>query len=279
MIKNSLFAILISSSLLAYAETPKWDLLSNSSALNEKEDEIKGASFLTFVSNMAPNAYFKFFKWVNEVEVEWHCRIPYNQISAQNAPHLKYRQGESLTSEIQVGEKKFTFFPHGSTPASSDLKLFLGILPSDKIVSFIKSDVRYATDSLPKILKGEGRLKLISIVEDHELKTISKELDLVQVETPDNKPLPLDKIRQGVDAMDAALAVAQHVYVHCKSGVGRSATIIAAWYMKHFHMTAEEAADFVRERRPEVAIGRVGHYHQRALERFERFLKKLKDDI
>ena len=42
------------------------------------------------------------------------------------------------------------------------------------------------------------------------------------------------------------------VYVHCKSGIGRSASVVAAYYMKHRRLGAEDAVARVREMRAEI---------------------------
>ena len=42
------------------------------------------------------------------------------------------------------------------------------------------------------------------------------------------------------------------VYVHCKSGIGRSASIVAAYFMKHKRLSAQEASNFIRNQRPEI---------------------------
>jgi protein-tyrosine phosphatase len=42
------------------------------------------------------------------------------------------------------------------------------------------------------------------------------------------------------------------VYVHCKSGIGRSASVVAAYYMKHRRMSAEDAVSHIRKMRAEI---------------------------
>lgn len=50
------------------------------------------------------------------------------------------------------------------------------------------------------------------------------------------------------------------VAVHCKAGLGRTGTCIAAYIMKHFRLTAEEIIGWMRITRPGSVIGPQQHY-------------------
>lgn len=52
--------------------------------------------------------------------------------------------------------------------------------------------------------------------------------------------------------MQSHISEKRVVYVHCKSGIGRSASVVAAYFMKHRQMSAEDAVALVRRRRPEI---------------------------
>lgn len=271
MLKNSLLSLLLTSTFLSAAPS----LMEHNESITAEEEDM-GHSFLGFINGLVPVPYFKMVRWINEFEVKHHWKAPYHKISGISERYFHYKQGESLTSDIQFGNKTFVFDPYDLNFEGEDLHLYLGILPSEKIVSFMKTDIQYRKEDLSKILNGEGSLRVVSVVEEHELEFVAPELNTKQVDTPDNQPLPLAKIIEGVAFIDEGLMEGDSIYVHCKSGVGRSATVVAAWYIKHFHMSAAEAAAFVKERRTEVVIGQIGHYHQKALERFERALKTLK---
>ena len=43
-----------------------------------------------------------------------------------------------------------------------------------------------------------------------------------------------------------------NVYVHCKAGRGRSATVALCWLMAHRDMTAEQAQEHLLSKRPHV---------------------------
>ena len=78
--------------------------------------------------------------------------------------------------------------------------------------------------------------------------------DMVQFRLPtvDFTHPTLDNIEKGVAFIDSEIAKGHKVYVHCKAGRGRSATIVACWLMKQKGMTAEQAQAFLLKKRPQV---------------------------
>lgn len=74
-----------------------------------------------------------------------------------------------------------------------------------------------------------------------------------QIETPDHYAVPQDKIKEGVEFIERMMAQGKTVYVHCKAGKARSATIVAAYLLKHkICPDAESAIAYIRERRPQI---------------------------
>lgn len=57
---------------------------------------------------------------------------------------------------------------------------------------------------------------------------------------------------EGADWIQSHVKEKRVVYVHCKSGIGRSASVVAAYFMKHRHMGAQDAAAHVRSMRAEI---------------------------
>lgn len=62
-----------------------------------------------------------------------------------------------------------------------------------------------------------------------------------------------------------------NVYVHCVAGMSRSSSVVAAFLMKEFGLTAEEALNYVKSRRP-IIRPNSGFIHQ--LVDYESKLKK-----
>jgi len=80
--------------------------------------------------------------------------------------------------------------------------------------------------------------------------------------TPDFKPVALDKVKQGVECVHNEIfsKPGGHVYVHCKAGRGRSATIVVCYLLKygkehgHDFKSVQEAIDFVKSKRSVINI-------------------------
>ena len=55
------------------------------------------------------------------------------------------------------------------------------------------------------------------------------------------------------------------IYIHCKDGHGRAPTIVAAYLIRFQKMTAGEAIDFIKSKRPEIHVEDI---QVKALEEF-----------
>jgi protein tyrosine phosphatase (PTP) superfamily phosphohydrolase (DUF442 family) len=69
--------------------------------------------------------------------------------------------------------------------------------------------------------------------------------------TEDDHAPTLEHLRQGVAFISNEVANGDGVYIHCKSGVGRAATMAAAYFV-NTGLTPDEAWDRIREFRPFV---------------------------
>jgi atypical dual specificity phosphatase len=70
--------------------------------------------------------------------------------------------------------------------------------------------------------------------------------------TVDFQPPSLDAVHQGVEFVQQMLEKDHKVYVHCKAGRARSATIVLCWLMKYRSMTAKQAQAILLNKRPHV---------------------------
>ena len=60
-----------------------------------------------------------------------------------------------------------------------------------------------------------------------------------------------DNLSQGVDELEKALnSAGARIYVHCTAGVNRGPAVVAAYLIKTRGLSAREAYDYVRARRP-----------------------------
>ncbi|MCH2178756.1 MAG: dual specificity protein phosphatase family protein [Mariniblastus sp.] len=78
------------------------------------------------------------------------------------------------------------------------------------------------------------------------------DIDQLRVPTVDFTHPSLATIETAVDYMDQEIAKGHKVYVHCKAGRGRSATVVACWLMKNKGLSAQEAQDCMLRKRPQV---------------------------
>lgn len=62
----------------------------------------------------------------------------------------------------------------------------------------------------------------------------------------------LEHVDQGLDLMRRCADQGESVYVHCKAGRARSATIVMCWLIEQYGMTPEEAQQKLLEARPHV---------------------------
>jgi len=120
--------------------------------------------------------------------------------------------------------------------------IILGALPERKILESLKQEQRVDV-FLNTVREWPGLTK--------EYERLGFEQKRVPM--TDFMPPKLEDIEECVDHLrDLVEAKKKTVYVHCKAGRGRSATVVMAYLMKYHGMTPLEAQRFLEERRPHV---------------------------
>jgi len=74
---------------------------------------------------------------------------------------------------------------------------------------------------------------------------------------PANAAMQPSMLREAVAFVRDHLAAGRTVLVHCVAGQQRSPAVVAAYLVDHFHLTVDEAIEFVRKRRSVAFFGSV----------------------
>lgn len=174
------------------------------------------------------------------------------KIDAEDAPSVFQDYYKKLKYETSLAYTKYqskgVWWSH-----IAPFKLYLGALP----------------------LKNEGHLEeisklgvtcVLSMVENFEIEDgwanipVKKEdweekgIEVMHIEAVDFLPLKHEEIERGVDFLAQMLEKGETVYVHCKAGRGRSATIVIVYLMKFHHYSFDEAYQFVHHQRPFINL-------------------------
>ena len=81
-----------------------------------------------------------------------------------------------------------------------------------------------------------------------------EELGIKQLRIPtiDFTPPALEDVECAVEFMNQQIAAGNTVYVHCKAGRARSATVVICWLIQNKQISAASAQQWVRKYRPQV---------------------------
>ena len=103
---------------------------------------------------------------------------------------------------------------------------------------------------------------VLSILEDYEFRCITlsgrpvqpdewkrEDMDHLQLNSFDFYPPSFEILDQGADWINSYLIKGKKVYCHCKAGVGRSASVVIAYFMKYKKMSAVAAYEELKSRR------------------------------
>jgi atypical dual specificity phosphatase len=77
-------------------------------------------------------------------------------------------------------------------------------------------------------------------------------IEQLHIPTVDFMPPSLESIQQSVRFVQKHVGQNHTVYIHCKAGRARSATVALCWLIAHRNMTAEVAQTWLLRKRPHV---------------------------
>ena len=85
-----------------------------------------------------------------------------------------------------------------------------------------------------------------------------KKIEFPQIEKRMDLPLTdflhpsFQEIQPAVEFLDACVKEGRTVYVHCRAGKGRSATVVMCWLVSRFHLSPEAAQTYLSRVRPQI---------------------------
>jgi len=133
-----------------------------------------------------------------------------------------------------------------------DSKVILGALP-------------FRSEYTKQLVEKEKLGGVVSMNEDYELQLFSHQTEgwkglgvkFLQLPTTDIFEAPDQaKLIKGVQFMNEFAPTDQSVYVHCKAGRTRSATLVGCYLMTANNWSPEEAVEHMRSMRPHILLHR-----------------------
>lgn len=114
-----------------------------------------------------------------------------------------------------------------------------------------------------QLVKEENVKAVVSMNEDYELRLFSNNgpewkkfgVEFLQLSTTDIFETPCqEKLRKGVEFINKYKQIGGSVYVHCKAGRTRSATLVGCYLMMANGWSPEEAVNFMKSKRPHILL-------------------------
>lgn len=133
--------------------------------------------------------------------------------------------------------------------------VILGAIPL-KNKKHIKKIEREGVSSVLSILElFELTPKMLSVPANYE-DWAKRNIRHKQIPAADFKPVPVHQLAEAVEYIHDHVHSGGKVYVHCKSGVGRSTMVVSAYLLKYHPRikTVRQAVSYIKERRPQVHL-------------------------
>jgi protein-tyrosine phosphatase len=108
-------------------------------------------------------------------------------------------------------------------------------------------------------LQGQGVGAVVNLCAerpDNRHKLHEARIEYLWLPVIDVFPPSLDQIMRGMTWIDQQVQAGRTVYIHCAVGVGRSATLLACWYLYARGMSVPQVLRFLKTRRPQVTLTR-----------------------
>jgi atypical dual specificity phosphatase len=114
-----------------------------------------------------------------------------------------------------------------------------------------------------KMIEAERIRGVVSMNEDYELALFSHQtegwrklgVDFLQLSTTDIFQAPSqEKLERGVEFIHSIAPKGDSVYVHCKAGRTRSATLVGCYLMSLHRWNPEQAVQYMQEKRPHILL-------------------------
>ncbi len=124
----------------------------------------------------------------------------------------------------------------------------------DRIDEYVILGALPSEDDVPK-LKSMGVRAVLNLCEEYsgpEEAYAATGIEHLRLPTVDYSSPSVSTVRRGVCFIEKWVSRRGLIYVHCKAGRGRSATVVLCWLIKAKRITPDEAMDFLSKRRPHV---------------------------
>ena len=119
-------------------------------------------------------------------------------------------------------------------------------------------------------LKKQGIDTILCLVEKPVNKREAEELGIEYIHIPlnDHEPPEVEALTEAIQHIKRVTSSGRRILVHCAAGMGRTGTVLAAYFMAEQGMSADEAIYHVRSLRP----GSIEDGQEESLYRLEKFL-------